>query len=132
MFICKHLAVTVALTHCIDAPSFERQPLLPDTHALQEALGRIAPLLPAPDQSGKDPRVATLYPVAKLHKTPLGWRMITSAHGKTCIFDGPLLCCVVSVTSAPSADDRPVLKGFRVRPSHGHSTVSLTDDLHYA
>lgn len=89
MFICKHLALTMALRHCIDTPSFEHQAVLPDTHVLSRDLRRIAPFLPQPDP-GKVPRLATLYPVVKLHKTPVGWRMITSACG-TVLHDAAVL-----------------------------------------
>jgi hypothetical protein len=84
MFICRHLAVSMVLKHCTESPAFDATCSYPDPNSIITSLRQFAPFLPAPAHTTrniKPPKFATLYPVVKVHKSPVGWRMITSAVG---------------------------------------------------
>lgn len=120
MFICKHHAVSMALNHCI--ATLEHQPVLPDVELIMQQLRQIAPCLPA-HTSNKIPRLATLYPVVKLHKTPVGWRMITSACGSVLHNAAVLL----QATTACMLDGMQAYCGMRntsLRVYHGYNVQS--------
>lgn len=80
MFICKHYALSMVYNHCMDNPACELLTSSPNTTAICQQLRGIVPWLPK-DPSTKADKFATIYPVIKVHKTPVGWRMITSAVG---------------------------------------------------
>lgn len=77
MFICKHLAVSMALQHCRESAAFQPVDWLPNPHAVVNSLKQCAECVPS--LSSPAPRFATMYPVVKVHKQ--GWRFITSAVG---------------------------------------------------
>ena len=117
MFICRHLALTMALQHCVDTPSFELQELSPDPRAIAHELKCIAPVLPMPPVD-KDVRFATLYPVVKLHKTPIGWRMITSAVG-TLLHNAAVLLQATTARLIEELQGYCALRNASLRSYHG-------------
>lgn len=68
--------------------AYDLQNVPPSLSTLVESLCTIVPWLPAQDEFKL--RFGTLYPIAKLHKTPMGWRFITSVVG-TVLHDGAVL-----------------------------------------
>lgn len=92
MFICKHLAVSMALEHCRSTPAFLALQHMPFPHDVVAAMHAVAPCIPLLESV--HPRFSTLYPVVKVHKE--GWRFITSAVG-TVYHDAAVL---VQATSA--------------------------------
>lgn len=81
MFICKHYALTMVYTHCLNNPACELLECSPNPAVIQQRLHDLVPWLPKDTTSGPSGKLATMYPVVKVHKTPVGWRMITSAVG---------------------------------------------------